>query len=210
VKLRLAAGLTLALGLAAFGVFLTVMGEGPLASPAAHHLREMKSRIAAPDSITPISLTDMAALPRHRPLEDYRALEERGVSIEGYVQNMLRSGDGDLHLEVAATPRLAVHSDTAYVTAEITPQWSRPRPHWSFQALAPQMRPALGGPTPWPGGTRRLRISGWLMYDWQHDNPYGRHRNAWTAPRLTGWEIHPVTRLEAWDDSLARFVDLRP
>ena len=136
--------------------------------------------------------------------------EARGVSLEGYIQNMLRASDGDLHLEVAASPRHGTYSDTAYVTAEITPQWAHSHPHWTFQDLAPVMRPALGGPAPWPGGTRRMRISGWLMYDWQHDEPYGRLRNSHTAPRLTGWEIHPVTRIEAWDDTLARFVVVEP
>jgi hypothetical protein len=210
VKLRLAAALALAFGFALYAVFLTVMGEGPLASPAAQHLREMKNRISSPETLTTITLPEMAALPRRVPLSEYRGFESRGVSIEGYVQNMLRAGDGDLHLEVAAVPRLAGSSDTAYVTAEITPPWGRMRPHWTFRDLAPVIRPALGGPTPWPGGTRRVRVSGWLMYDWQHDEPYGRHRTRKTAPRLTGWEIHPVTRIEAWDDSLARFVDVTP
>ena len=210
MNLRLAATLALALGAAAFGVFLTLMGEGPLVSPAARHLREMKNRLSAPATVTPITLPEMAALPRRVPLAQFRSFEERGVSIEGYIQNMLRAGDGDLHLEVAAVPRLAADYDTAYVTAEITPLWGRTHPHWTFRDLAPVIRPNLGGPAPWPGGTRRLRVSGWLMYDWQHDEPYGRHCTRHTAPRLTGWEIHPVTRIEAWDDSLARFVDVMP
>ncbi|MGH7741909.1 MAG: hypothetical protein ACRENS_07800 [Candidatus Eiseniibacteriota bacterium] len=208
--LRLTALLALALGLAALGVFLTVMGEGPLATPAARHLREMKSRTAAPDSVSAVTLADMAALPRRVPLAQFLPLEAHGVSIEGYVQNMLRAGDGDLHLEVAASPRLSAHSDTAYVTAEITPPWSRSHPHWTFQDLAPVLRPTLGGPSPWPGGTHRMRISGWLMYDWQHDEPFSRRDHRKSAPRLTGWEIHPVTRLEAWNDTLARFVDVEP
>ena len=70
------------------------------------------------------------------------------------------------------------------------------------------LRPVLGGPTAWPGGTRRVRVSGWLMYDWQHDKPFEAHREGRTAPRLTGWEIHPVTRIEAWNDTLERFVDV--
>ena len=210
MTLRAAATLALGFGLAAFGVFLTLIGEGPLATPDARHLREMKSRTAQPDSVTPITLPEMAALPRRRPLAEYRSIEQRGVSLEGYVQNMLRAGDGDLHLEVAAVPRLGGDFDTAYVTAEITPPWGRMRPHWTFRDLAPVIRPALGGPSPWPGGTHRIRVSGWLMYDWQHDEPYGRHRTARTAPRLTGWEIHPVTRIEAWNDTLQRFVDVAP
>jgi hypothetical protein len=131
VNLRLAAALALALGIAAFGVFLTVMGEGPFTSPAAHHLREMKNRLTAPDSVTSITMAGMAALPRRVPLAEFRDFEQRGVSIEGYVQNMLRAGDGDLHLEVAAVPRLGGEFDTSYVTAEITPQWSRTHPHWT-------------------------------------------------------------------------------
>lgn len=210
MSLRFAASLALTLGIAAMVAFLTALGEGPIASPTARHLRQMKNRVTAPPALEPVTVADMANLPRRKPLADFRGLEARGVAISGYIQNMLRAGDGDLHLEVAASPRLAGASDTAYVTAEITPRWGRTHPHWRFTDLAPLIHPALGGASPWPGGTRLVRISGWLMYDWQHDEPYGRHHDQHTAPRLTGWEIHPVTRIEAWNDSLKRFVDVAP
>ena len=208
MTLRVAAALALVLGLGAFGLFLTVMGVGPLASPDAHYLRQMKNRTGYPKTLEPITLPEFAALPRRRPVSETIDIEARGVSLEGYVQNLLRAGDGDLHMEVAAVPRLNSNSDTAYVTAEITPQWSRTHPHWTYQDLAPVMRPIDGGPSPWPGGTRRVRVSGWLLYDFQHDKPFEHHHEGHAAPRLTGWEIHPVTRIEAWDDSLKKFVDV--
>lgn len=200
--------MTLTLGLAAYLVFLTAIGVGPLASQPSRHLREMKSRTTPPPTLEPVTYAEMSALPRRVPLAQFAPLENRGVALEGYIQNMLRAGDGDLHMELEETPRMGGAFDTTYVTAEITPAWSRSHPHWTFGDLAPVIRPALGGPSSWPGGTRRMRISGWLMYDWQHDEPYGKHRTKHTAPRLTGWEIHPVTRIEAWNDTLQRFVDV--
>lgn len=145
-------------------------------------------------------MDSFAALPHGRPLAEYAPLEARGVSLEGWVQRTMLAADGDLHLEIAPAPRGEGGTDTLYVTAEITPQWRR-RGRWNGEALLAFFRPNRGGATPWPGGPRHVRVSGWLLYDYQYD----RVPSSWSlgnaAPRLTGWEIHPVTRLEAWDDS---------
>jgi hypothetical protein len=74
-----------------------------------------------------------------------------------------------------------------------------------------------------------VRLSGWLLYDFQYD---GVHRSAdplrwmWNRfglkrpyrpdgpvsiwPRLSGWEIHPVTRIEVWDDARGGYGEVRP
>jgi hypothetical protein len=218
VILRVAAALALVIaGLAVLG-YLHLVGRGPGIAPALRHLRAMKQRTAAPGALAPFTFADFARLPHGAPLAAYAPLERRGVSLEGYVSGMLRSSDGDIHLEVAAEPHRFGDHDLPYVTAEITPEVRTSRAPWRFEALRqafrPVDRPAFDRPT------AKVRISGWLLYDLQYDglpdtsdvlraawdrmHP-GRHgfaRRHSIAPRLTGWEIHPVTDIELWDDSL--------
>jgi hypothetical protein len=40
----------------------------------------------------------------------------------------------------------------------------------------------------------RVRVGGWLMYDWQHLDVVGKQR-------ATVWEVHPITRIETQDSS---------
>ena len=205
--LRLAGALSLACGVVALLIYLHAMGHGPVAGEAARHMRAMKDRRAAPDSTRPITLDGVAALPHFAPLAEYAALERRGVAMEGYVQRLLRAGDDDYHLEIAPTLRAPGGKDTVYATAEITPGWRGRSPSWSYSGLLAAFRPNHGGESPWDEGPRRARVSGWLMYDYQYDAPPSEWSRQMAAPRISGWEIHPVTRIELWDDSLGRYVD---
>lgn len=207
--LRFAAAVALVLGVAGLVGFLTILGEGPFASPEMRHLRAMKNRTAKPASLDPMSYAELAALPHQRPLAEYAPLERRAVSLEGYVQRMLRAADGDIHLELAPSSRAPGGRDTAYATAEVTPRWRHGSENWQYEAIAAAFQPNHGSTTSWEGGPRRARVSGWLLYDFQYDGVPTREALASGAPRLTGWEIHPVTRIELWDDSLARFVEYR-
>ena len=120
MTLRIAATLTLALGVAALLAFFQLLGQGPFASPEARHMREMKDRRAPPRDPVPMALDEFHALPYRRPLAEYAPLERRGVVIEGYVKHMLRAADGDMHLEFTAVqPENA--GPLPYVTAEIRP-----------------------------------------------------------------------------------------
>ena len=214
MTLRIAAALVLVLGGGMLLVFLRLLGEGPRIPPEARHLRAMKDRAAAPASVTPMSFADMIALPHSRPLAEYAELERRGVSLEGYVQRMLHVADGDIHLEIVGRPLTPEDRDTSYLSAEVTPRvraagWPARAagPGWSYEELEARLRPVAGGTTTWNGPPRRMRITGWLLYDWQYDTPWASlasHR----VERLTGWEIHPVTRIEVWDDARAAFREL--
>lgn len=202
---RVAAGFALLLGIAALMGYLHLIGKGPFSSLEMRHLRAMKDRMSAPASIAPASFDDFAALPHRLSVAGYSAIERRGVSLEGYVQHMLRAADGGLHLEIVPRPDSA-RAFQMYVTAEITPQFALDSPGWSFERLAAELRPDHGTLAPWSGGPRRARFRGWLLFDFQYDDSLG----LWSgkpAPRLTGWEIHPVTGIELWDDSLAAFVE---
>jgi len=212
VILRVAAVLALVLGAAALLAFLHVLGEGPFVSLESSHLREMKERVDPPTAVEPVTFDSMIALPHLRPVGEYSAIERRGVSLEGYVQHVLRANDGDFHLELVAKPVAPGQWDTAYVSAEITPGVrartdSRPGTSgWSYAALMERLRPKVGDVTPWPFGMNRVRISGWLLYDWQYDAPW--HGAGHPGQRLTGWEIHPVTGIEVWNEGLKRFIEV--
>lgn len=206
--MRLAAALSLLLGAAALMAYLNIMGRGPFAGAAARHLRAMKDRTTAPDSVREVTLADFAALPHHVPLAAYASIERRGVVNEGYVQRMVRASDDDYHLELAPTPRGSMGPDTTYISAEITPGVRDGSKRWSYGALTAAFRPNGGGITAWDQGPRRVRVSGWLLYDYQYDAPPGQWEKNRAAPRISGWEIHPVTRIELWNDSLGRYVDL--
>jgi hypothetical protein len=203
VTLRIAAVLALLLGVGGLLGYLRIVGKGPFASLEERHRRDMKDRSLAPASITPFTFADFRRLPHGLTVAEYSGLERRGVSLEGYAQFMLTASDGDYHLEIADAPPGTPGYDPDYVTGEITPAWSRSPSRWRFEALIASLRPDRGGTTRWDGGPRRARFSGWLLYDSPYDLPISpRHR------RLTGWEIHPITRIEVWNDQLARFVEL--
>lgn len=203
--LRWFAVLSVVLGGVIVALYLTEIGRAPWCPPWARHLRALKERRDAPPSVAPTTFDAMTALPRRAPLAVYAALEREGVALEGYVQRMERAPDGDIHLDFAPTFDPDGHL-VPFVSAEVTPVFARRR-HWSFERLVAAFRPWLGGPTRWDAPPRRVRLSGWRLYDVQYEGAapaYG------FPPTLASWEIHPVTRIELWSDSLARFVELAP
>lgn len=179
---------------------LSVLGIGPGVPRELKDLRAGKNRATAPARYAAWTPDSFVALPHGRAPSVVRSLEGRGVSLEGWVQRTLLAGDGDLHLEIVTRPPRPGGPDTAYVTGEITPRWRHPG-HWTVPALLSLFRPNTGDVTPWPHGPRRVRVSGWLLYDFQYDRLPTSWSIGHSAPRLAGWEIHPVTRLEVWDDA---------
>lgn len=193
--LNVAAALAFALGVTALTGYLTLMGRTPFAGERERHLRLMKDRDAIPPRTAAVTVADVAALPAGAMLAEASGLERRGVRFEGYVQRLLRSPDGDLHLDlVAAAP---VDERLPYVTAEITPAFQTGA--WTHDRLAFALRPWRGVALhPWHRPPRRARFHGWLLHDFQHAAPAavaGR-----IEPRVSAWEIHPVTAIEVWDE----------
>lgn len=195
--------------LCGLGLWLTaesLEGRGPLASPRLRHLRAMKDRAEAPPEYEDFALDGFRALPARLPLAELAGIERRGVRVEGYVRRIERSFDGDFHLTVVAAPSAPPGRSERYVTSEITEHWREGSTRWTLEGL----RAALGSDSAArPPGTRhprRARLSGWLMDDlWCDALP------AWVfdrSHRLSAWEIHPVTRIEVWDDARGQFVEL--
>jgi hypothetical protein len=209
VILRSLAVLVFAAGAAALVAGLALLGRAPGLPEATRHLRAMKDRLDPPARVEPFEMREFAELPHVMPLAARAAIEARGVQMTGWVQRMMLSGDGDLHLELVETPRPPGERDSAYVVAEVTPLWREHAPGWAYDSLLVALRPNRGGRTPWEAGPRRVRLTGWLLFD----HPYDRQVSSWSllhgAPRRTGWEIHPVTRIELWDSAQGSWQELR-
>jgi hypothetical protein len=201
VILRSAAVLVFVAGALVLMAGLVLLGRAPGMPEATRHLRAMKDRLDPPSHVVDMTMEDLAALPHHAPLPTRSAIEARGVRIEGWVQRIGLSGDGDVHMELAQNRRRLGDRDTAYVVAEITPPWRRDSRGWSYESLLVALRPNRGGAGPWEAGPRHVRLTGWLNYD----EPYDKDVSTWLllngAPRRTGWEVHPVTRVEIADET---------
>lgn len=205
---RMLAVATFGLGAAALYAFLLLLGFVLGAPAPLRLLREGKQRVTAPARPSPATFADFRALPHTAPLAEVRALQSRGVVVEGRVQRMLWAGDGDLHLELVDAARGPTSPDTTYVTAEITPRWRGDSHGWSYEALVAALRPNHGGGSAWDAGPARVRLTGWLLFDFQYDRVPSSWALQHQSPRLTGWEIHPVTRVERWDEAAGTWREI--
>lgn len=188
---------------------LTLLGRAPGSPLRVRHLREMKDRLEEPREVARFSLDDMGELPHRLSVGEYSAYESRGVVLEGWVQGMLLAGDGDTHLELVTRDPGPHGRDSTYATGEITPLWRLGAPAWSYDSLLAAFRPFRGGRTAWDDGPRRVRLTGWLCYDYQYDFAPTSWALQFGAPRRTGWEMHPVTKVELWNPVDSSYVELR-
>jgi hypothetical protein len=195
-------------GAAALVVGLALLGRGVGLPEPTRHLRAMKDRSEPPDRVRDVDMNFFAALPHHAPMSERSSLERQGVRMQGWVQRILLSGDGDVHLELVEKQRLPGERDTVYVVAEITPPWRDQRRGWAYESLLVAFRPNAGGATAWDAGPRRVRLTGWLLYDHSYDNPVSEWSLEYGKARRTGWEIHPVTGIELWDDAARGWREL--
>ncbi len=204
MTLRIVAALGVVVGATILIVYLYLVDKGPAASLAQHHLRAMKDRTQAPPRPESLAIADMERLPRRASLATYAPIEQRGVAVQGYVESMFRASDGDYHLDFASVAPHPQGDLVPYVSAEVTPQWHLESKRWRFETLMAVFRPDTGGVTSWDGGPRRVRLTGWLTYDFPYE---GARNRPGFPPRTASWEIHPVTRIELWNEALGRFVD---
>jgi len=195
-------------GAAALVFGLALLGRGIGLPEQTRHLRAMKDRVVPPDQVRDVDMNFFASLPHQVPVSVRAPLEQQGVRMSGWVQRILLSGDGDVHLELAQNRRGVDERDTVYVVAEITPPWRRQRRGWAYESLLVAFRPNAGGATAWDAGPRRVRLTGWLTYDHQYDKPISSWQLERGKARRTGWEIHPVTDIELWDDDTQGWREL--
>ena len=130
---------------------------------------KLRDRDAAPASSDMDVAVNFAALLAKK---DKSALSEsKGATIEGWVVQVEREEDGDVHLALASEKG---GSDTKkWVIVEVPSLWQKKSASLSEDAL----RKLVG---------TKVRVTGWLYYEPDADQP---------DPRGTRWEIHPVTAI---------------
>lgn len=156
----------------------------------ADQLQAAKNRVDDPPHLTPMTVTEIIGLPTfpraysRSDLAQISALEDRGVTVTGWVARVIRKDDGDYHVQITEAPlgRCLDHDTTDQLITEVTPGIRERRPAYTFEAL----RALCGTQT-------EVRLTGWLLYDSPHNGDSGRS---------TPWEVHPVTRVEVccWRD----------
>jgi hypothetical protein len=197
-------------------VFLGLGAAGVPASALAKHsdqhryLTEQKNRTDIPRRYEPLTFAEFLALPAIP--EKYTASEwdtvrtqtQRGVGLEGYIAEVIQAADGatygrppdqgdlHVHLRAARQPQCGVGGlRNQQIVTEVTPHFQPPTTGWSYEALLDLCQRQA-----------RVRISGWLLHDYQHIRDIG----AW---RASAWEIHPVTSIEVWSPEREEWQRLR-
>ena len=151
--------------------------------------RKNRVDIPAPNAYIPIGWSVMAKLPSASPDD----LQGAPVMVEGYLShevkvqddkpgesancNLLQPNEVDWHMYITNAPNQGI---AQAVIVETTPR-TRPLHHWNEVALQKLVNT-----------NNQVRISGWLMYDFQHVSEIG-------TERATVWEVHPITRIEVAD-----------
>ena len=185
------------LGLGTAGVPTAALGRH---TPQHRYLDEQKNRTAIPAHYEPLTFAEFLALPavpERYTAPDWEivsAQTQRNVSLEGYIAEVIQAADGatygrppeqgdlHVHLRAARQPRCGVGGlRNQQIVTEVTPHFQSPKTGWSYEALLDLCQRQA-----------RVRISGWLLHDYQHIRDIG----AW---RASAWEIHPVTNIEVWD-----------
>jgi|SRR5215469_6024115 len=119
------------------------------------------------------------------------------VKVESSSANAKKGGEStNCHFHLAADvdwhmPFTAGSSDgeDAAVIVETTPRIRQQHPNWTVNNLKP-----------WTGTGQKVRISGWLMIDPEHQDMIN------SGLRSTLWEVHPVTKIEVFKNG--QWVDL--
>jgi hypothetical protein len=171
--------------------------SGDAADQRRKALNQNKNRTDEPDlaSYVPIDWDSLSSLPSGR-VTDFQGAS---VTVEGFLShriNVENQGNGestnchltgddevDWHMYLTKSPAQQI-SDAIIV--ETTPR-TRPSHKWTADGLSQFV-----------DSNTRVRISGWLMYDFEHVGAIG-------TQRATVWEVHPVTRIEVqrngqWSD----------
>jgi hypothetical protein len=126
----------------------------------------LKSRSKAPAADALDAKVSVEALLSKGAASDWS--NAKGARVEGYVMQVEREDDGDVHLALAAA---GDQTDTKkWVLVEVPPAWQKRKPELSEKRLRALVK-------------KHVRVTGWLYYDADESDD----------PRGTRWEIHPVT-----------------
>jgi uncharacterized protein YraI len=106
------------------------------------------------------------------------------------------ANDVDWHMPLTANDGEA---QSVAIIVETTPRLRQKHPNWTTARLKPWTA-HNGNQTNAAYNHQKVRISGWLMLDPEHQDMIDE------GLRSTLWEIHPITKIEVWDGS--QWVDL--
>jgi Bacterial SH3 domain len=164
-------------------------GDASDAKTQALDANKNRTDIPNPGSYIPAGWNALANLPSTQPDQ----LQGAPVEVEGYLSHRIQvesSGKGestnchltnldevDWHMYLTNQPAQGI---AGAIIVETTPR-TRPLHSWDQNTLSKLI-----------DSNTKVRISGWLMYDWQHIGVIGKQR-------VTVWEVHPVTRIETQD-----------
>jgi len=180
----------------------TVCGpRGNAAGAKMQELNNNKNRTDEPadSDLIPISWDDLNNLPADRvndiqgaPVSvvgylSIRVKEQTGAPGETTNCNLLSRDEVDWHMYLTKRPKQLIKTA---IIVETTPR-VRPNHKWTTQMLAAYVNQ-----------TKQVRVSGWLMYDFQHLDVVGTERG-------TVWEVHPITKI-AVQDQTGNWVNIEP
>jgi hypothetical protein len=174
------------------------IAEGNSADKNLQKLDSRKNRIdiPSPDSYIPIAWDVLKGLPTNSPDD----LQGAPVMVTGYLShkinvedqppgestncNLLKDNEVDWHIYLTKAPNQPISPTIIKeaIIVETTPR-TRPLHQWNESVLENLVNT-----------NKEVRISGWLMYDFQHIGEIG-------TERATVWEVHPITRIEVSDGS---------
>ncbi len=164
---------------------------------AFERLQQQMRREEVPPVYAPISFALFLSLPELpiRTMPDLVAIDEmerQAVSLTGYVARVLpvptklagtraTEYDFQVHLRPTSVGRCLIEDSPRDLIAVVTPAFQPPRGGWELDQLRLLCE-----------RQDKVRISGWLLYDYLSRPGVGR----W---RASAWSIHPVTRIELWN-----------
>ena len=175
-----------------------------------------KNRLKVPCAYTPVTVADMLALqklpkavralPDSDPDVQYlHDTESKAVMLEGFLAmtkdggvegvNCKSSTRLDTHMEIVDNdtedPR---NNRPRHVVTEVTPWFHDVVPEWSTNALG-QLASYVGGygASTAKNPPTKVRIYGYLFFDEAHASG----ADSW---RGTAWEIHPITKIEVFQN----------
>ncbi len=161
--LRIAAGLLFLAG--------TLVAAGQEDKGETAEAKKLRGRTSAPKAADVDSAVTLDSMLSKKDKSAFS--ESKGATVEGYVVQVEKESDGDVHLVLAPS---AGETDTRkWVIVEVTAAWQKKGGNFTTDSLR-----KLHG--------RKVRVTGWLYYEPDEASP---------DPRGTRWEIHPVTEISA-------------
>jgi hypothetical protein len=162
--------------------------KGNSTDPQMQQLDNNKNRTDVASSYVAIDWDSMKNLPADKVSE----IQGAPVVVTGYLSNkvnvegkestncdLVQPDEVDWHMYLTKAPNQPV---SEALIVETTPR-VRPMHKWTTESL-----------TKYVNQNQPVRVSGWLLYDFEHIDVIGKERAA-------VWEVHPITKIEVQNGS---------